>query len=150
MTGARDQPGEPVRVLARRYADAYEALAPDTIAALCALVAPDVRFRDPFSDFAGSERLAAVFRHMFEGLSQPSFTVTDIAIGAQHAAYLRWDFTFFYRGRAFRIAGMSEVHFGADGLVSEHLDHWDSGSQVYLHVPVLGRIIAFIRRKLAG
>ncbi len=149
MTGVRDHRSEPVRALARRYADAYEALAPDTIAGLCALVAPDVRFRDPFSDFAGRERLAAVFRHMFEGLSQPSFTVTDIAVG-DRAAYLRWDFTFGYRGRAFRIEGMSEVRFGADGLVCEHLDHWDSGSQVYLHVPVLGRIIAFIRRRLAG
>ena len=149
MTGARDHHGDAMLARARRYGDAYEALAPDTIDALCALVAPDVRFRDPFSDFAGRERLAAVFRHMFEGLSEPSFTVTDIAVG-DHAAYLRWDFTFSYRGRGFRIEGMSEVRFGEDGLVSEHLDHWDSGSQVYLHVPVLGRVIAFIRRKLAG
>jgi len=149
MTDAPDHHRDAMLVRARRYADAYEALAPDTIAGLCALVAPDVRFRDPFSDFAGRERLAAVFRHMFEGLSEPSFTVTDIAAG-DRAAYLRWNFTFGYRGRAFCIEGMSEVHFGADGLVTKHLDHWDSGSQVYLHVPVLGRIIAFIRRKLAG
>lgn len=134
---------------ARRYADAYEALTPDTIDALCALVAPNVRFRDPFSDFAGRDRLAGVFRHMFEGLSDPAFIVTDIAIGSQ-AAYLRWYFTFAYRGRLFRIDGMSEVHFGDDGLVTDHCDHWDSGSQVYLHMPLLGRIVAFIRRRLAG
>lgn len=138
-----------ILIRARRYADAYEALAPDTIDGLCALVAPDVRFRDPFSDFTGRERLAAVFRHMFEGLSEPAFAVSDIAVG-ERAAYLRWDFTFSYRGRAYRIEGMSEVRFDDDGLVTEHLDHWDSGSQVYLHVPVLGRVIAFIRRKLAG
>lgn len=134
---------------ARLYADAYEALAPDTIDALCALVVADVQFRDPFSDFKGRERLAAVLRHMFAGLSEPAFTVTDIAAGEQ-AVYLRWIFSFAYRGRAYRIDGMSEVHFGEDGLVTAHLDHWDSGSQVYLHVPVLGRIIGFIRRKLAG
>ena len=134
---------------ARRYADAYEALTPDTIDALGALVAPTVRFRDPFSDFEGRDRLARVFRHMFEGLSHPAFTVTDIAISGPRA-YLRWHFTFDYRRRSFRIDGMSEVHFGGDGLVTDHLDHWDSGSQVYLHIPLLGRMIGFLRRKLAG
>ena len=138
-----------ILIRARRYADAYEALAPDTIEGLCALVAPDVRFRDPFSDFTGRERLAAVFRHMFEGLNEPAFAVSDIAVG-ERGAYLRWDFRFAYRGRAYRIEGMSEVHFGEDGLVTTHLDHWDSGSQVYLHVPVLGRIIGAIRRRVAG
>ena len=143
------QEPEPVAALARRYADAYEALSPETIADLCALVAPDVRFRDPFSDFSGRERLGAVFRHMFAGLSQPAFVVRDIACSGR-VAYLRWDFSFAYRGRDYRVEGMSEVHFRDDGLVAAHLDHWDSGSQVYLHVPLLGRIIAFLRRRLAG
>jgi steroid delta-isomerase len=146
---AQPAPDEGIARLARRYADAYEKLAPDTLDALCALVAEDVRFRDPFSDFKGRARLAEVFRHMFEGLTQPAFTVSDIACSGR-VAYLRWAFTFAYRGHPYRIEGMSEVHFGEDGLVTSHLDHWDSGSQVYLHIPVLGRVIAFIRRKLAG
>ncbi len=146
---AQPAPDQDIAILARRYAAAYEELAPETLDALCALVASDVRFRDPFSDFTGRERLAAVFRHMFESLSEPAFDVFDIACSGR-VAYLRWQFTFVYRRRPFCIEGMSEVHFGEDGRVSAHLDHWDSGSQVYLHMPVLGRIIAFIRGRLAG
>ncbi|WP_366657646.1 nuclear transport factor 2 family protein [Fodinicurvata sp. EGI_FJ10296] len=139
--------------LARRYAAAYEALTPGTIPALTDLAAANVRFSDPFNEFRGRDRLAAVFRHMFDGLTAPAFAVTDVAVGEagnENVAYLRWRFTFLYRQRPHTIDGVSEVHFDGDGLVSVHLDHWDSATQVYMHVPILGRLIAAIRRRLAG
>ncbi len=66
-------------------------------------------------------------------------------------AYLRWDFSFVPRrgGAPWRIEGMSEVHFDAEGRVTAHLDHWDSGSQFYGRLPVLRHVIALIRRRLS-
>ena len=37
--------------------------------------------------------------------------------------------------------GMSEVHVNPQGLICQHIDHWDSASQLIRHLPVIGVII---------
>ncbi|MFQ3623490.1 MAG: nuclear transport factor 2 family protein, partial [Acetobacteraceae bacterium] len=66
------------------------------------------------------------------------------------AGYLRWVFTIGGAGPVRRIEGVSEIRFAASGLVSAHLDHWDSGSQVYARLPVLGAVIRAVSRRLAA
>jgi len=75
--------------------------------------------------------------------------VTDRAFGIE-AGYLRWTFAWGAGAGGGRIEGMSEVHLGADGLVTAHLDHWDSGSQFYATLPVLGPVIRLVARRVAG
>lgn len=127
------------------WGSAWEGLRPGTIDLLLALAAPDIRFRDPFQDVRGREALRRVLTHMFERVANPRFAVTDRAFGIE-AGYLRWVFTW----TGGRIEGMSEVHLGADGLVTAHLDHWDSGSQLYARLPVLGPVIRLVSRRIAG
>jgi steroid delta-isomerase len=128
---------------------AWEGLRPGTIEELLALAAPDIRFRDPFQDVRGREALRGVLTHMFARVANPRFTVTDRAFGIE-AGYLRWCFVWGASGEAGRIEGMSEIHLDPAGLVTAHLDHWDSGSQLYATLPVLGPVIRLISRRVAG
>jgi hypothetical protein len=132
------------------YVAFYESLTPDSVGRLEVLCAPEVRFRDPFNDVVGVGAYKAILAKMFEDVAAPRFTVTDRALSGR-VAYLRWDFTFQLRKGAapWRIEGMSEVHFDAQGRVAAHLDHWDSGSQFYGRLPVLRHVIALLRRRLS-
>ncbi|WP_119168088.1 nuclear transport factor 2 family protein [Algihabitans albus] len=134
----------------RRYAKVFEDLTPDTLDDLGALVGDDVRFVDPFNELRGREAFLGVFREMFDRLQEPGFTVSDVALG-QEAGYLRWRMTFRTKsgGRAWQIDGMSELRFGADDRVSQHLDHWDAGGQFYAKLPLLGWLIGQVRRRLS-
>jgi hypothetical protein len=38
----------------------------------------------------------------------------------------------------FSFPGASEVRFTPDGLVSAHADYWDSSSEIFARLPVLG------------
>ena len=49
-----------------KYAQYLENLSLSTINSLDNYVADDVRFKDPFNDVRGSEKMKAVFLHMFE------------------------------------------------------------------------------------
>ncbi|QXM25297.1 nuclear transport factor 2 family protein [Elioraea tepida] len=131
------------------WGSAWEGLRPGTIDHLLSLAAPDIRFRDPFQDVRGRDGLKRVLTHMFERVPNPRFTVTDRAFGIE-AGYLRWTFAWGAGAGGKRIEGMSEVHLGADGLVTAHLDHWDSGSQFYATLPVLGPVIRLVARRVAG
>lgn len=132
------------------YAHCFETLREDNLNELAGLLAEGVRFRDPFSDVTGKADVIAIFRHMFEAMETPRFEVLDRAVGVE-ACYLKWRMTGLIRaarGREVEILGMSEVVFGADGLVVSHVDHWDAASQVYGLIPVLGPLLRWLGRRI--
>lgn len=131
-----------------RYARFYAEMTPEKIGELRELCTADLRFRDPFNDFTGVEKLIEVFQDMYQQLETPRFDVTDKAVGDE-ACYLRWTMHFRRKGEAWMIEGLSEIHFNESGRVAAHLDHWDSGSQFYAKLPLLGGVIRWIARKLA-
>lgn len=133
-----------IEAAARRYADWWQGLTPGRIAELDALVAPSVRFRDPFNDVVGIEAMRRVLEKMFEDVPDAAFTITDVAIGG--AVYLRWRF----QGGRFAADGVTELAFDAGGRVVCHVDHWDSGTEVYAKLPLVGALVRLIRRRLAA
>ena len=131
------------------YGRFYETMTRETLPAIASLVAPDMRFRDPFNDVRGVDEVVRLLSMMYAH-GTPRFEVLDRALG-QSAGYILWRFTNDPGGgRApWIIVGMSEVHFAPDGRISEHIDHWDAGGQFYAHIPVLGWLIRLVRRRLA-
>lgn len=138
-----------MRMALDAYIDVFEAISPDRLDVFDTVCDRDVRFVDPFNDVRGLDRFKDVFRHMYATLEEPRFTILDTAVG-DNAGYIRWQFDFVLRGEAVRIGGMSEVLFGADGLVKEHIDHWDSSIQVYGRIPILGAIVRWVRGRLSA
>jgi hypothetical protein len=129
------------------YARFWETLTPARLDRLADLVAPDVHFKDPFNDVRGAARMIACLRMMYDH-GTPRFEILDRSLGAT-AGYLLWRYINDPgNGRPpTAIDGMSEVRFRADGRVAEHLDHWDSGEQLYERVPVLGTLIRLVKRR---
>jgi hypothetical protein len=139
--------------LVRRGANAYvaffEALTPDTLADLPKVAAADVRFRDPFNDVVGIDALRTVFDAMFRDLRSPRFRVSHTAFD-DDVCLMRWSLTAEWRFGDLTIEGMSTLRFDDSGRVTEHVDYWDAGSAVYEQVPVIGRLIRVIRKRLAA
>jgi hypothetical protein len=50
----------------RRYRDVLQTLSADRLAALDEVVAPEIRFEDPFHDVTGAERMKVVFARLFD------------------------------------------------------------------------------------
>ena len=125
------------------YARAFTALTSDNVERLYDLVADDVFFTDPFNVIHGKDGFRRIFDHMFETCTDPRFTVSDVAHSTT-ASYLRWQMTGKLKSWPYTTLlfdGMSEVHVDQKGKISQHIDHWDSASQLMRHLPVIGMII---------
>lgn len=135
---------------ATAYGRFWAELSPATTIDLLALADPAMRFKDPFNDFRGADRVVAMLDHMFQNTEAPRFVVAHTAV-ADDTAFYRWDFTCRLRRprTALDLAGVSEVRFGPDSRVVEHIDHWDAASQVYARIPVLGAVLRLLARRLA-
>jgi len=87
---------------------------------------------------------------MFATLLEPQFHIIDLA-GNLHSGFLEWQFTFKLKekGDSQLIQGVSKIEINPQGQVCSHIDYWDSGEYVYAKVPLLGRVIALINKRLS-
>lgn len=144
-------PQKNIKETLEKYKTYFEALSPETIDDLDELVTGDIRFVDPFQDVTGVEEMKYVLGKMFDDVDSPAFTITDLAIGLEEAAYLRWRFTFVSKkGKEWRFRGISEVHFNEEGRIKQHIDHWDSASQLYEKVPGLGSAVQLLKKRVSA
>ena len=137
---------------ARAYGRFFETIRPDNVEGIKGLVNNDVRFKDPFNDIRGVERLCRLLAKMFEDASDIAFTMEEQA-GEGRVYFLRWRFTCEPRSRFVKgpwpIDGVSMIRFSEDGLVAEHIDYWDAAEQVFSRLPLLGSVQRLARRPLA-
>ena len=133
----------------QHYIDAFEGLTPETLATLENCFEERAHFVDPFNDVRGRTAIRRVFEHMFNSCDNPRFAV-DECVGADKLYYLRWKFEFGAAGRRRSVLGTSRVAFADDGRVREHHDFWDPASQLYEHLPLIGRLFRVLRRRLGA
>jgi steroid delta-isomerase len=134
----------------QRYIEFFERLSPDTLADIASVMTEDVRFVDPFNDVTGIEKTKNIFRHMFDSISDARFTVkhAGMAEGSDTQAMISWVLDCQFRGKPYKIEGMSDVVFASDGRVISHIDHWDAAQQFYEYLPFVGWLLRGIRRRL--
>lgn len=135
-----------------RIVSFFETLEPSSVAAMASIYAEEAYFKDPFNEVRRVQDIQAIFARMFEALEGPRFVVVNrICEGDQ--AMLEWDFHFrirsFRPSRAWCIHGVSHLRLAADGRVSYHRDFWDTGEELYAHLPGLGAVVRFLRRRMA-
>ena len=136
----------------QRVVALFESLAPSDLPALRGVYADDARFKDPFNAVQGLPAVARIFRHMFDRLDAPRFTICTV-VAAGDDAFLTWDFDFRTRGagaRALRIHGATHLRFDAAGRVALHRDYWDAAEELYEQLPVLGALMRWLKRRAGG
>ena len=127
----------------------FETLSPQSLERLGDFYAPDARFKDPFNDVVGIAAITGIFRHMFDTVDSPRFEVTTRLLTGREAM-LGWDFYLRLRGRPRVIRGVTHLGFDADGRVCRHRDYWDPAEELYEHLPLLGSLMRWLKKRLAS
>lgn len=133
------------------YAELFRSLTSDRLKNLSALLNKDVVFTDPFNRIDGPDKFIKIFEHMFEVMTEPRFHIEDVA-ASKGAGYIKWRMTGHLKKKPdfnVNIVGMSEVVFDEDGMLIRHIDHWDSSSQLLVHLPVAGWFVKKLMRLFA-
>lgn len=145
MTGGQTPP-----TAVAAYVRLLETLTPDSLGELASVVTEDVRFADPFNDVSGRMAMCRVFGAMFDDMEDIAFRTDDVVVQGS-VCYVRWRFTGRLRRfprSALDFTGTSRIAFNACGLVQEHVDYWDAAGGFYETLPVVGRILRSIRRRI--
>ncbi|MBL8514840.1 MAG: nuclear transport factor 2 family protein [Betaproteobacteria bacterium] len=128
----------------------WETMSPESLAGIAIVYTEDVKFRDPFNDVAGIEKLRHICEDMFVRLDDPRFKILD-TVEQENRAFITWDFTFRIKTLnphvVRTIHGGSHLTFAPDGRVCVHRDYWDAAGELYEQLPVVGALMRFLKRR---
>ncbi len=133
------------------YLDFLRASNHETIADLTNYCTPDIHFRDPFNDVRSADHFVAIMEESYEKLFDMSFKILE-TFWSNEGAIIKWDFCFRMKldGPLETITGLSEVRANEAGLITSHLDYWDSGERIYARIPIIGYFVRLIRNRVSA
>lgn len=133
-----------------RFIHFFETVSKDNVGTLAELYTADAFFKDPFNEVHGHAAIIKILEHMFTQVDEPRFVVTRSVLQGEDA-FIVWDFLFRLKDRGHagqRIHGTSHLRFGSDHKVNYHRDYWDAAEELYEKIPLLGRLMRFLKRKV--
>ena len=109
----------------------------------------NARFKDPFHEVEGLDKIYKIFQDMYKKLDNPKFKIKEI-IEQKNIAYIKWDFIFSFKNskKIDSFEGVSRIEFNSTMKVISHIDYWDSVENLYEKIPILSSLMKLIKRKM--
>lgn len=135
-----------------RFAERFAALNKDNLDQLGELYSQDVSFRDPLHEIQGLTAIRHYFDELYANVSDLRFDFHAFDEVRSGEGYLTWTMHYSHprlaNGRSIHVEGCSHVQW-RDGKVYRHRDYFDAGALLYEHLPVMGRVINWLKKRLA-
>jgi hypothetical protein len=134
-----------------KFLNTYNELNAKNLQLLADIYAEDIRFIDPAHEIRTLARLTEYFAHLYSNVSSIQFQFTHHLRVAEEG-YVQWQMNFSHPrlkgGKTIVVDGASYLRFNEAGKVSYHRDYFDLGAMLYEQLPLLGRIIVAVKRRL--
>lgn len=136
----------------REYARRFAALDKDNLHRLGELYSDDIAFTDPLHEIHGLSALHRYFAQLYANVSDLAFEFHAFDQVREGKGYLRWTMTYRHprlkQGEPVVVQGCSHLLW-TDSKVFQHRDFFDAGALLYEHLPVMGRMIRWLKGRLA-
>lgn len=138
--------------LIEKFERFYTELTHVNLETLSDLYADDVTFVDPVTQHKGLPALKLYFESLLENCGSCTFDIFErISLGDQ--ATITWQLNYTHPklkgGQVIEVPGISVIKTQS-GKICFQQDYYDLGAMLYEHVPVLGRMIQALRKRLAA
>lgn len=132
---------------AQRYASVLEGLNASNLQSLDSVLDLNIDFRDPFNHTTSRDLFKRLLEDMYAKLDHVEFKVKRV-LSDKEQGMIVWTFSAERRliGKV-NFDGMSHLLANEQGMVIAHHDYWD-GSALMANLPVAGRFVRFLRKKL--
>ena len=127
------------------------------------LIAPEIIFKDPFQQVQGTTAFCKLLNHFHHNVRQARFDIEAVCPLPNYQAssqdqgsanerkwLVKWHFSGQLQGIGdWQFPGVSEITQDSQGRVCHHIDYWDASEHFYSKLPVLGRILNWLKNRIA-
>lgn len=144
-------------LLLRQFKHFFSDLQGADLSTLDQLYARDALFKDPVHEVRGLVALQDYFTDLCGELQECRFEYLDELVSCSNTemqayrAYIKWMMHFRHPklgGKLIGVRGVSHIQYGEK--IHFHEDIYDLGQMLYEHVPVVGGLTRWLKRRLAG
>ncbi len=132
-----------------QFKDYFSNLGQTDKAQLSMLYAADIVFTDPMHSIIGLDALAAYFEKLNKNLIAGNFQFTNEAM-QDGKAILSWEMHLVLKKPAKTITAQGISVLSYQEKITAQRDYFDAGEMFYEHVPLLGTMLRFIKKKIAA
>lgn len=133
-----------------RFVEIYQSLNKDNLESLRAIYSDDIEFVDNLHHLHGLDELIRYFESQYTHLSHCQFNILHTQ-QSEESAWVTWEMEFAHpqlnRGQTIRVDGAS--HLRLNDKVYYHRDYFDMGAVLYEHLPLLGKIVRWVKNRAA-
>lgn len=122
-------------------------LSNDTI--LNEIYSDNVIFIDPIHQINGIENLKSYFKKLDGNLIKGSFRFIDESI-LDDTVYLQWEMNLHLKRPRKNVKASGISVLTVEQKITKHRDYFDAGELFYENIPLLGKIIRSIKKKIAS
>lgn len=127
----------------------YENLSTDNLDTLLNVYHKDINFIDPIHELRGLGQLTDYFDGLYENILSCDFKIHNV-LNSSDQASIFWTMTYRHtklnKGSPIVVEGTSFIKGEGDKVIY-HRDYLDLGAMIYEQLPIVGKVIQFIKAK---
>jgi limonene-1,2-epoxide hydrolase len=131
------------------FISVYSELKADNLQQLKGIYHSEVVFIDPMHQMQGRKELLSYFERLYREVISCDFIIEEVLEVGDEAAIF-WTMMLRHKqlagGRKIKLEGHSHLKV-QEGQIIYHRDYFDVGAMLYEHIPLLGRVIKFIKHR---
>lgn len=131
------------------FVETYQTLSTTNLSLLAHVYHKEVIFIDPMHHVEGFDNLSQYFRVLYQHLTHCQFDIKHL-IYSQNEAAIYWQMSYKHpklnHGNLVVVEGHSQIK-GHEDKVIFHRDYLDIGAMLYEQLPMLGRLIKWIKAR---
>jgi ketosteroid isomerase-like protein len=130
----------------------YKKLDIRSLEQLSTLYSQDIEFIDPVTQHNGLAAVHGYFEQLLKNVDECRFEISQVTDNTPNVV-VNWIMHFCHPklkgGKEISVEGISQLII-KDGKVSFQRDYYDLGSMLYEHIPLLGSVVHFLKKRLAS
>ncbi len=133
------------------FINGYQKLSVDNLELLDNIYHKNITFIDPIHNVEGFDNLYQYFVNLYQNLTACDFVIEQV-ITDDCCAAIYWKMTYQHtklnKGKAITVFGNSHIK-GFEDKVIYHRDYLDLGAMLYEQLPIIGRLIRWLKLQAA-
>lgn len=134
-----------------QFKSTYENMNASNIESIEQLYADEIQFTDPFHCITGLDALKTYFEELYQNVESVQFKFGD-CLNQNNCFFIEWHMTVRHpklnKAQPIEVPGATLFKVNETEKVIYHRDYFDAGVMLYEHIPLLGRIIKWVKQKI--
>ncbi|MFT6733742.1 MAG: hypothetical protein ACJAS9_001932 [Polaribacter sp.] len=138
-------------MIVEKFKSTYQNMNASNIESIEGLYAEEIQFTDPFHKIDGLGNLKQYFEELYQNVESVEFEFGN-SLNENKQFFIEWEMTVCHpklnKAKPILVPGGTLIKIDEFEKIIFHRDYFDAGAMLYEQIPLLGRVIKWVKQKI--